>query len=322
MLKLVTISHNDLDGYGSSMISFLMAKHHSDHLQVIEQHNIGNQDVDSTVLNALDAHADDPNVYIVVTDLSTSEVTTEEISKRLQEGTKCSIHIFDHHKSADYLNKYPFADMIVADTDGELQSGSSLVHDIFFGEILKMFVPSAITYFAEMVRVYDTWEWTKLNNPLPKELNDLLYLIGPSKFKREIMDIILRAVEREDYSFTPSVGHKLLLENERERIAAYINKKEKQAQKESVDFEGRRYDYMSVYAEQYQSELGNELAKRFPDADFVLMVDMGSKKISVRSNKNDVDLSVIAKAHGGGGHAPSAGFPLTALTLRKFVEGI
>jgi nanoRNase/pAp phosphatase (c-di-AMP/oligoRNAs hydrolase) len=62
-----------------------------------------------------------------------------------------------------------------------------------------------------------------------------------------------------------------------------------------------------VFAEQNISELGNELCKMNPDIDFVIMVEMGTKKISLRTVRDDIHLGELAKEIGGGGHPKAAG---------------
>ncbi|MNS83623.1 Oligoribonuclease NrnB [compost metagenome] len=107
------------------------------------------------------------------------------------------------------------------------------------------------------------------------------------------------------------------MENEEKKIKKYIDTKNKQLVKYSIlnkrkwfkPFE-KRIGLVAgiVYADQYISELGNSLATSNQDVDFIVMIDMGSNKISYRGIKTDkIDLGKFAKSLGGGGHAPAAG---------------
>ena len=59
----------------------------------------------------------------------------------------------------------------------------------------------------------------------------------------------------------------------------------------------------------FASDAGNILSKYYPFA--VIYFDKGNKRyFSLRSNEQGEDVSVIAKAHGGGGHVNAAGFTL------------
>jgi bifunctional oligoribonuclease and PAP phosphatase NrnA len=44
----------------------------------------------------------------------------------------------------------------------------------------------------------------------------------------------------------------------------------------------------------------------------------GSRKVSLRATDDDIDVSLIARAHGGGGHHRAAGFT-TSLELDELV---
>lgn len=73
-----------------------------------------------------------------------------------------------------------------------------------------------------------------------------------------------------------------------------------------IDFEG--YNIPCVNAPHVDiSELVGELAKNEPFAMGWWQLGDGRFKYSLRSN-NDIDVSVIAKKYGGGGHAKAAGF--------------
>ncbi|WP_148666461.1 hypothetical protein [Bacillus velezensis] len=86
---------------------------------------------------------------------------------------------------------------------------------------------------------------------------------------------------------------------EKFKIKEYISKKEKQLRTLQV------LDYSTgvVFADTYQSELGNELAQKNPNLDFIIIIDPGSLKVSYRGVKEKIDLGKdIAAKFGGGGH--------------------
>jgi nanoRNase/pAp phosphatase (c-di-AMP/oligoRNAs hydrolase) len=75
------------------------------------------------------------------------------------------------------------------------------------------------------------------------------------------------------------------------------------------------YTYATVNATTLTSEIGSALLEKFPEADVAHMYndrhDMGKRIHSLRSRKANaggVDVSAIAKAHGGGGHYSAAGY--------------
>lgn len=98
---------------------------------------------------------------------------------------------------------------------------------------------------------------------------------------------------------------KLLLDSEHKRIEKYIKMKAKELKNLNID----GFNAGVVIAESYLSELGNELSKKYPELDFIAIVNSGS--ISYRTNKENVDVGSIAKKLGGGGHRKAAGSPIS-----------
>lgn len=67
----------------------------------------------------------------------------------------------------------------------------------------------------------------------------------------------------------------------------------------------------AVNSAHWQSELGEELLKLHPEAPaaaIYFQTESGQWVFSLRSREGGLDVSAIAKAYGGGGHAPAAGF--------------
>ena len=68
------------------------------------------------------------------------------------------------------------------------------------------------------------------------------------------------------------------------------------------------YEVPCVYSSIFQSELGNKLAKGHPFAAVIAVPSSTEEWVSLRSAEDGVDVSVIAKQFGGGGHKHAAGF--------------
>lgn len=68
------------------------------------------------------------------------------------------------------------------------------------------------------------------------------------------------------------------------------------------------YRVLAVNATVLFSEIAGELAKARPFGACYFDKQDGKRQWSLRSDENGVDVSVVAKAHGGGGHAHAAGF--------------
>ncbi len=68
------------------------------------------------------------------------------------------------------------------------------------------------------------------------------------------------------------------------------------------------YRVMSANSPIFQSEVANILAYNKPFAAVFFVNEKGEKIYSLRSQKNGIDVSIIASYYGGGGHKHSSGF--------------
>lgn len=308
MDKAYIISHNDLDGVGSALILEHAISTYSNSLQVEEVNLVGNHDVRTKINDVLrKCIADEATPAVIyVTDLSPAEDYAPFIDEVLKKYPHITFILLDHHKHALPLNKYSWATVVV-ENDELKHSGTSLVIDHLFD--LGVTLDHVVYEFAELVRLYDTWDWKAQNKLEPKRLNDLLYLIGISNFMNAVRDELKTSLD-----FTILEQYKFVLDLEDERVKRYIERKAKHLKIHPitylVDEQVTLFNVGVVAVEQYHSELGNALAELNPSLDLIAMVDVDSKKVSLRTINDDVPLDKIAHALGGGGHQKAGGFPL------------
>ena len=86
-------------------------------------------------------------------------------------------------------------------------------------------------------------------------------------------------------------------------------------------FQHEKYKFAVVFAEENISDLGNYLCRNF-DIDFAVMILSDLRTVSLRTIKEDIDLSAIAKKYGGGGHRKSAGFVYSEYFEKEFIKNI
>jgi oligoribonuclease NrnB/cAMP/cGMP phosphodiesterase (DHH superfamily) len=128
--------------------------------------------------------------------------------------------------------------------------------------------------------------------------------------------MVQRLLEKDHFEFDEFEAK--LLEMEEEKIERYIRRKGR----ELVQTFAGDYCAGVVHAESYHSELGNELGKEFSHLDYIAIISIGGKKVSLRTVHDHVDVSAVAGQFGGGGHAKAAGCPLTEDGFRLFVQDI
>jgi len=211
--------------------------------------------------------------------------------------------LLDHHPTALFLNDYDFCDVSVEIND-EKTCGTSM----FFNYLEERFIGlndvlgytfdiESIFEYTEMVRKYDTWLWsTKYDDIIPRDLNNLFYLYGKDRFIKQTVE---KLKDAKSFVFTPS--DILLLDIDNEKKQNYIIKKNKEIIIKNI----QGYKAGVVFAEQYTSELGNELAKMNSELDFIVIVS--DKTISYRGVRDNINLGEIAKIYGGGGHPRASG---------------
>ena len=99
----------------------------------------------------------------------------------------------------------------------------------------------------------------------------------------------------------------------------YVEYKKKNVQIVEKEINGNKVRLGFVAAGTHQSVLGNEICED-PELNVDIAVLVGSS-ISLRASRTcPVDLSVLAKQMGGGGHFKSSGFSLDKMLGKSLVE--
>ncbi len=215
------------------------------------------------------------HVYIV--DFSYPKETLEYI-----RSVATDIHVYDHHKSAyEDLKDLPYC---VFDMN---RCGAEITWDELHGQHTR-------PWFMKHIRDRDLWLW---QNPDSHEFSAV--------FQDEGLRIdVLKKYANYDANEIQSmyIRGRVLMEIEKSAVKKLCMSAEK------AKFEG--HDVYVLNATSYVSECGNELAGR--DRAFALIYRYSlledSWYISLRGKPNTIDLSIIAKKYGGGGHPPSSGF--------------
>ncbi|WP_186578834.1 DHH family phosphoesterase [Aquibacillus kalidii] len=299
MYKLLT--HNDLDGIGCGILAKLA---------------FGDQvDVRYNSISSLNREVEfflekrDKETFLFITDLSVNEENEIKLEEFYKSGGK--VKLIDHHKSAVSFNNYEWGHVEVENKQGKLTSATSLYYDYLISQQL-IDEKEVISEFVELVRQYDTWEWEKNNNIVAKRLNTLFFLVSMDHFE----ETMLLRLKENDHFFFNEFENKIL-EMEEDSIERYIRRKKRQL----VQTESNGHFIGVIYAELYHSELGNELGKEYPHLDYIVILNIGSKRMGFRTIHDDVDVSEIAATYGGGGHAKASGASLSEEAYKTFVAG-
>ncbi len=281
MMKDMIITHaKDVDGVSPVILLKLLGREVVFHLLEIE-------DVEEKVPLLLGEDLEKyENIYI--TDLVLSEALYKWIDV---QPWKEKIHVFDHHISGSYAKDYSFASLDIT------ECGTSLFYR-YLKECFPQFTFPKIEQYVDHVRNLDLWHWVEKGDHVAKELGDLFEIYGNllyiDHFVLNLADDSTAIISAEDES---------LLKVESNRIKRYFERKNE----ELMTCSYLDYKMGVVFAESYRSELGMLLQNAHPELDFIAMINIAGG-VSLRTQRDDVDLAEIASALGGGGHKKASGF--------------
>ncbi len=212
------------------------------------------------------------NRNIFILDFSFSR----EVLVRARE-TSQGLLVLDHHKTAkEELAGLDFC--VFADE----KSGARLTWEHFHGE-------EAAPWLVDYTEDRDLWR-NKLEDS--QEINAALRSY-PLSF--ELWDSL---AQRNPKDLTPE--GKAIRRREKQIILEHV----RNAHETEVD----GYKILVVNATVLYSEIAGELAKYRPFGAVYFDRNDGKRQWSLRSTEDGIDVSALAKAHGGGGHEHAAGF--------------
>ncbi len=300
MIKLFT--HNDLDGIGCILLAQLAFG-----IDQVDFESCKYEDINERVQHFIENEEKLQYTHCFITDISIREEVACNIHTLLENPSAylptSHFQLIDHHISADALNQYPWCFVKVADDKGTKCSGTSLFYDYLKGLTAnKAWATPQVETFVEKIRRFDTWDWQALEDLEAKQLNDLLYILGKERFTTYWYKRLLQP----DMCFGFDETQLLLLEINQNEINEYISSRNE----ELIVKEVFGYKAGIVFANRFQSELGNKLAELHPEVDFIAMINVGGG-VSCRTVKEDINLATeIAGKLGGGGHQKAAGLPV------------
>lgn len=284
-MKIKLFTDSDLDGISCAVVANVVFGDENVDYEICGYGNV-NEKISAYLENK--EYADYDKTYI--TDISVSREIAEKINQ-----CKKTFRLLDHHKTADFLNTYEWATVIVQNKDDIKECGTSLLYQELYKE--EAYNGNELGNFVEMVRQYDTWEWKQTQNDLPKKLNDIFGIIGYKDFIDYYSNNYYKSIEEFANMFPDKFME--LLKYKRREIDLVIDEKLKK-----VKIKG---DYAISLCDRKDltSELGSKILEKFENINYVMLVYDGG--VALRS-VSDFDVSEIAKQYGGGGHKNAAGF--------------
>ena len=247
---------------------------------------------------------------VIITDLS---VNKEIANKIINSKYKNKFRLFDHHATAQFLNDYEFA-TVHEEINGHKECGTTLYFNYLINkyndDVLKK--DSVIT-FVELVRECDTWQFSDFKLEA-LDLNNLFSFFGKDYFIENYTKFLK---DKNNFYFT-ELEQSILksLNNKKCEYLEYMKDK-------VIIKKVKNYNIGFVFAEQYRSELGHYICKKYIDKiDFACIINL-NYHISFRGIK-DIKINEFASIYGGGGHPLACAMPLKndiKDTIIKYIFG-
>lgn len=343
LLRMKHISHLDLDGYGATILSEILQTLYPEDAMTLEIRNILPNKLMleiSDTINSIDDYD-----FIVITDLAINQNIVDLINNcKNPEKFK----IFDHHiPSIEKIPENSTITTVSPFNSNKLTCATELyynfiIHDKIYELIHDDRMKNNLKYLVECIRVYDTFEfWNSRNNPINEiemtywdapRLNTLFHIMERNEFREYIKYYVYHlawntlTISTSKFSWITKI---LELENNKniKYVESALRRMFKIPFKYSIYNNGKIYDLDYrigvIFAEKSSPIIANTALESHSDIDLCAVVS--NNQVSIYTNRENVDVSKIAKLFGGGGHKEAAGFTIpytssTIFNMRHFTD--
>ena len=265
---------------------------------------------------------------------------SEEISKEIDKLDTDKIVLLDHHVQATYLNEYDWAMVCPHDIyNFNISSGTLLVYEFLYQFSKHSSFEIYIEALANCVAAYDTWF---LNDLKTKKFGELYF-----GYLGNDLDILFKHMKKNDFDLlmVTMFATNIIYNPDKENYdpILFINKNylSNEYNNQIIKIENRNiekscmmaYNSMTIceiyqgckfavvyISDGYSSQIGNFILEKQPEIDFVVIIMMGIFTVSFRSRTDEVDVGMLAKLNGGGGHPAASGMTLYNKNIRMLYD--
>ena len=276
-------THDDLDGVGCAVVARLAFP--TDLVVTYCSYKTVNQEVNSF----LDTAPSD--VQILISDISVDEETASRLDG-------LNVRMYDHHPIKVHR---PWMTVDTSVTEcGTTLLAAALISDM----------SEAVRGFVDAVCLYDTWRFEKGVNSFSERLNALHSILG----HRGFVEMVVPALSEGEPFVIPHF-FELAISNSFAERDRYFEKKEKAMI--TTTFEGHKTGL--VFADRDISLMAEYVFQRHPELEIVAVCYMPAG-ISLRTRRDDINLTEICRQRGGGGHQKASAFYLPAEVAGQAVD--
>lgn len=307
--KIKLLTHTDMDGSGASIVLRSI-------FDDVEIKHCSNAVMSEEIKNAiLDEESNFD--WIFACDISCNETDAEIINNHPNSK---KLILLDHHITAMSLNKYDWACVepkLIKDSyraklyttpDTGLSSGTSLVYDFMEYCDLTRYISDIdfLKTIVHMIAAYDTWDWVNHfgKNPDFDTLSTLFDIYMSDRFEEKILNKINTPKTDSTKELFDDID-RLLLDIEHDKIDIYLKGIEKAFTTGTIKIQNVDYSIVFCTSDKYLQETFEHMKAILPDYD-IYLINYGNG-IGLRATKDEINVGMIAKEFGGGGHPGAAG---------------
>ena len=275
MAKTFLVTHNDMDGFGCSLIGQVYGG--------IDPKNIVHCSYDTIEDELEKIPKEFTKIFIV--DICPRKEVVDELDDRFK--------IIDHHQTNYYLKG----------SSSHIMSNDSCGCKLFFEYLSKRNPKKSDSYYKHLTDTIDTCDRFTYEKASNKEealnLNILYRFYGPSLFLKKFL--LPRTIQNGTMFHKPELS-----------LAKYLRAKdlkmyEKYAKEITILKDNKGRTYSIIFRDEPESLLFNHIVKE-RDLDYLVAINPLKNSVSLCSTT--IDVSKFAKKMGGGGHKFASGFSI------------
>lgn len=308
-MNIKVFTHIDLDGIGSGLLLHSLYPNANVDITEMNYHEIP-----EVMRKFHDSKSYEKYDFIYMTDLSIPEANLD-IVEELDKLYGHKFQLLDHHASAKWQNKYKWSE-VIDEKNGKKTSGTSLVMDYARSKgLVKNVEPSLLKRmfeFADLVRSYDTWEWTQTGHTEANEWNTIFFKTPRTEFKNRMLNT--------NYDLTFTEEDREIIIKDTEELNDAIKSVMKQLVEVPVTYNNDEYRFGVAVEERKVSEVGNKVSELRPDLFGIVLLNKKLEKASFRTVNNVRMDSLVKDLFGGGGHPKACGAMLTNENGKDFIQ--
>jgi oligoribonuclease NrnB/cAMP/cGMP phosphodiesterase (DHH superfamily) len=299
-------THNDLDAAGCRIV----AKFLGQPIETTEYHDYTS--IEEALPNFLSKKKYQSGDTLIIADICPSQ----RVCKLLDDQPKnLKLFLYDHHKTRDWVTSYPWAffDSTVSATELFFNTNRKIIATVAGDRYLDL-----LEVFVKIVTAYDLWQLNSPLRPRAEDMNSIIKFVGKETFV-EVFENNVNADLVDPWKTI--IAH---LNKRKNRFVTQVLKS--QLPQAPYNRDGLGNKFKIIFTDDFISEVGHE-ALSYPDhedMDYICLVSPMANTVSLRSRKDETDVSSIAKILGGGGHREASGFQMnfTDMVHNKISEAL